>query len=296
MKMKNLLSGNLLYVTIIIVALNISFNAYAQKKPGNTQQTDAIKLEYKYLKETPIKYLSISKMTQTMDIQGQSMQNNINSVFGCSIKATGKQDSDLKLEIKLDTLGQVVESPMGTAGGSVRDIQGKVINIVISPDGRETDISEAEKVIYTVEGSGESNVSQTFMEFFPILPIKPVKVGDTWNIADSVASTNGATFTKNIVNSTDKLEGIENIDGIECARISSTLSGTMIINTQNQGMDVKMKGTYTGSGILLFAIKEGYFIKQTVISKVTGNVEIAMPESVTFPMVMDVNTVNEVIK
>lgn len=294
--MKSLLHGKLTNAAIIVVTLNISFSAYAQKKPGNTQQTDAIKLEYKYLKETPVKYLSISKMTQIMDIQGQSMQNNISLVFGCSIKAMGKKDSDLKLEIKLDTLGRVVESPMGTSGGSVSDIQGKVINIVISPDGRETDISEAEKVIYYVEGSGESNVSQTFMEFFPILPANPVKIGDTWSTVDTVGGKTAATSIINLVNSNDKLEGIENIDGIECARISSTLSGTMTINTQNQGMDVLMKGTYTGSATLLFAIKEGYFIKQAVTTKVTGSVEISSPESMTFPLVMDVNTVNEVKK
>ena len=294
--MKNFKSGNLLNVTIVIVALNISFNANGQKKPVNTQQTDAIKLEYKYLKETPVKYLSISKMTQTMDIQGQSMQNNINEVFGCSIKAAGKTDSDLKLEIKLDTLGQVVESPMGTTGGSISDIQGKVINISISPDGRETDISEAEKIIYTVEGSGESNISRTFLDFFPILPDKPVKIGDTWNIVDNVADTTVASSIENVVNSIDKLEAIENIDGIECARISSTLSGTMSIKIQNQGTDITMKGTFTGNATLLFAIKEGYFIKQVATSKMTGNIEISTPESMTFPLVMDVNTVNEVKK
>jgi hypothetical protein len=70
----------------------------------------------------------------------------------------------------------------------------------------------------------------------------------------------------------------------------------MTINTQNQGMDIRMHGTYTGTGTLLFAIKEGYFVKQTAATKVTGTIEISGAENMTFPVVMDVTSVNEVKK
>ncbi|MBG0859512.1 MAG: hypothetical protein IQL11_08420 [Bacteroidales bacterium] len=296
MKSRTLSSVKLLSAVTAVTMCALTINAYSQKSTVSKQNTGAVTLEYKFLNQTPLKYLTTSKMIQIMDFQGQSMQNNINSVFGCSVKAAGKKDRDLVLEIKADTLGQTVESPMGTSGGSISAIKDKVFNVTLSPDGRQTDISEAAKVVYFTEGSGESDLSQTFLEFFPILPLKPVKPGDTWNTVDTIAGKSASMSTTNVMNSDDKLEGIEVVDGVECARISSVLSGTMTINTQNQGMDIRMHGTYTGTGTLLFAIKEGYFVKQTSTTKVTGNIEISGAENMTFPVVMDVTSVNEVKK
>ena len=296
MKSRTLSSVKLLSAATAVTMCALTINAYSQKSTVSKQNTGAVTLEYKFLNQTPLKYLTTSKMIQIMDFQGQSMQNNINSVFGCSVKAAGKKDRDLVLEIKADTLGQTVESPMGTSGGSISAIKDKVFNVTLSPDGRQTDISEAAKVVYFTEGSGESDLSQTFLEFFPILPLKPVKPGDTWNTVDTIAGKSASMSTTNVMNSDDKLEAIEVVDGVECARISSALSGTMTINTQNQGMDIRMHGTYTGTGTLLFAIKEGYFVKQTSTTKVTGNIEISGAENMTFPVVMDVTSVNEVKK
>jgi len=284
------------FILIFLIFSGICVPALTQTKSGNYNQTDLIRLEYKYQSKNPVKYQLVSKITQIMDIQGQAMQNNIASVFGCSIKPAGRQDSNLILEITADTLGQSVESAMGVSGGPVKEIKGKVFNIVINSTGQEIDISEAEEVEYNVEGSGSTNLAQTFMEFFPLLPAHPVKTGDIWNISDSVRGETTAIVTNSKVNSVDKLEGIETIDGIECARISSTHTGTMEMDVNNQGMEIKMKGAVTGTGVLLFAIKEGYFIKQTVNSKVTGTLEITSPENMNFPMVMEINSVNEAIR
>lgn len=296
MKSRIFSSVKLLSAVTAVTMSALTINAYSQKSTVGNQNNGAVTLEYKFLIQVPLKYFTTSKITQIMDFQGQSMQNNINSVFGCSVKAVGKKDRDLVIEIKADTLGQSVESPMGTSGGSISAVKDKVFNVTISPDGRETDVSEASKVVYFVEGSGESDLSQTFLEFFPILPLKPVKPGDTWNTVDTIAGKSASMSTTNIMNSNDKLEALEVVDGVECARISSVLSGTMTINTQNQGMDIRMHGTYTGTGTLLFAIKEGYFVKQTSTTKVTGNIEISGAENMTFPLVMDVTSVNEVKK
>jgi len=296
MKIRNFLYRKMFFAIIIAVAMTISFSAYSQNNSGKSQLSGAVRLEYKYQIQVPLKYLTLSKMTQVMDIQGQSMQNNISSVIGCTIKSAGKRGPDLILEIKIDSLGQTVESPMGTSGGPVNEVKGKLFNLYISPDGKDIDVTEAEKVVYNLEGSGESNMSQAFLDFFPQLPGTAVKPGDTWNTVDTVKGKNASTLTVNELNSTDKLEGFENISGMDCARISSALSGTMTINTQNQGMDIRMKGTYTGTASYLFAVKEGYFVSQSVSTKITGNIEISSPESMTFPMVMDVTSSTEIKK
>jgi hypothetical protein len=232
-------------------------------------------------------------MTQIMDIQGQSMQVDVNSAFGCFVKSAGKQDNNLMIEIKVDTLGQTTNSPMGGSGGAIQDIKGKTFNIMISPEGKMVDISGATAFVYTLEGSGESNMSQTFSDFFPVLPSKAVATGDTWNSTDSLTTKSTAMTMTTIDNTINKLEGFETVDGIECAKISSQHSGKISMKIQNQGNDLSIKGPFTGTSEFLFAVKEGYFIKMTSATKVNGNLEMTSPQAMTFPIVIDMKSVNE---
>lgn len=253
----------------------------------------AAKLAYKYPSDKAIGYLTKSTMVWTMDIQGQTMQTDVTSAFGCSVKSAGNQNNDLKLEITIDTLGQTTNSPMGAAGGAVQGIKGKSCSIIIGSDGKIVDLSGAAGLVYSIEGSGETNMSQTLSDFFMRLPENPVKTGDSWNLSDSVSAKSSTMSMKTIDNSVNKLEGFETVNGIECAKISSQHSGTMSMNVQNQGMDIFIKGPYTGTSECLFAVKEGYFIKLTSATKVNGNMEITSPQSMTFPVVIDMKGVNE---
>ena len=97
------------------------------------------------------------------------------------------------------------------------------------------------------------------------------------------------------VESNFKFEGIENVDGIECARITATLSGTRKMTTQLQGMEIHTSGPYTGTQVLYFAVKEGYLIKEAVNTKMTGNIEIP-DQNMSFPVVMNITSSNGVVK
>jgi hypothetical protein len=268
----------------------------AQQPVNQISSDSSIKLVYTYPANQPVRYYTESKIIQTMDIMGQSMQVNINSVFGCTIKATGTTDNNLNLEVTVDTIGQSTESPMGSSGGGIMEVKGKVFNIVINPTGKSVDISEAKNIVYNIEGSGESNMSETFINFFPVLPENPIRPGDTWNSTDSVNTKTSSTSVKMSMTSENKMEGFENIDGTECAKISAILSGERVMDVNSQGMDIHIKGPFTGTATFFFSLKDGYFVKQIVNSKMNGEIEMTSPEAVTFPVVMDINAVNEVQK
>ena len=260
------------------------------------QQTGPVTLRYKFTGGNDIRYMTNAKMTQAMDIQGQIMNVNVTSAFGCKVAPSGGSGENLKLKITIDTLGQSTSSPMGESGGAVTEVKGKEFSVVIAPDGKSIDVSDAERIAYNMEGSGESNLAQTFIDFFPRLPGKPVRVGDTWNTNDTLRSQSSAMKMKTSVDAVNKLEGIENYGGIECARISSELSGIQDINVQNQGMDIKMKGPYTGKSEVLFAIRDGYFLRQTASAKMSGTVDISQPEQMSFPVTIDRSSVSEIVK
>jgi hypothetical protein len=279
---------------VLIISANCSIGI-SQKKADSSVQKEGIKLEYKYQADKSVKYLSETKIVQDMDVNGQSMLVNVSISLGCEVKSAGKQGENLNLGIKIDTLAQNVESPQGSAGGPVNDVKGKEFNIVISPSGRPIDLSGASKVVYTIEGSGESNLNQTFLSYFPVLPKNSVQPGDTWTTNDTIDSKSQANSVWMLVAAAYKYEGIEKINGSDCAKITATLTGTRKMTTQSQGMEIHTSGPFTGTQTLFFAVNEGYFVKQTVVSKMTGNIEIP-DQNMSFPVVMTITSTNEIVK
>jgi hypothetical protein len=281
-------------VLVLIVSV-ICSTAYSQKKPETTPGKGGTKIVYNYPEGKAFKYVSDSKIVQDMDVNGQSMLVNVAMYLGCEVKAAGKIGDNLKLEIKIDSMKQDVESPQGAAGGPINEVKGKVFNMVISPSGKTVDLTEAAKVVYTMEGSGESNLTQAFLNYFPALPEKEVKPGDTWISNDTINSKSPTNSIYMPVESNFKFEGIENIDGVDCAKITATLSGTRKMSTQSQGMDIQTAGPYTGTQVVYIALKEGYLMKETVTTKMTGTIEIP-DQNMSFPVVMSITASNGVVK
>jgi hypothetical protein len=67
------------------------------------------------------------------------------------------------------------------------------------------------------------------------------------------------------------------------------------MTTQAQGMEIHTAGPFTGTQTLLIALKEGYLVKESITSKLTGNIEIP-DQNMTFPVVMDITSTNAVVK
>ena len=293
--MRNLFSRSALLSSVLLIALFIISTGFSEKRSSEAPQSGIIKLAYNYLADKPVKYLNVSKITQDMDINGQSMLVNVASCLGAVVRLADKQANNLNLEIKVDTLGQSVDSPQGSTSSAVSEVKGKTFKMVISPAGKTIDNSEATKIVYNVEGSGESNLAQSFTSYFPALPENPVKLGDTWNTHDTIDSKTPSMSMWMPVESNYKLEGIKTVDGTDCAILSATLSGSRKMSTQSQGMTINTAGTFTGTMTLLFAINEGYFVKETVTTKMTGTIEIP-DQNMSFPLVMTIVSTNEIVK
>jgi len=262
--MKKILPISAIAAVLMIILLGISSVMNAQ----------GVNISYKYPSDKAVKYKLTSTMAQIMDIQGQTMQTDVSSAFGCSVKSKGSQNGNISLEITVDTLGQVTSSPMGGSGGPVQGIKGKSCNIVIAPDGKIVDITGAEGIVYNIEGSGESNLGQTISDFFPRLPGKSVNSGDTWNYKDSTTTKSASMTMTTIDNAENKVEGFEKLGDIDCTKIVSTHSGTISMAVQAQGMDIYIKGPFTGTTECFFAVKEGYFIKMTSATLLKGNLDL----------------------
>jgi hypothetical protein len=248
---------------------------------------------YHYPQDAPVSYVENTKIHQILDVEGQSMDVNVTSSLGCNVRSGGNQKANLKLEIKVDSLSEIIDSPQGVSGGLVKEAGGKSFTIVITPKGKDVDLSEPQKIVLNVEGSSPIDLSQTFTSFFPELPAGTVSPGYTWTSTDTMNSKSTSNSMYMTIKSQNKFEGYGNIMGMNCARITSVIEGTRVINNQPQGMEMKTSGTFTGSAEVFFAVKEGYFVKQTVYTSMKGQMEITSPQSMTFPVTMDIKSVKE---
>jgi hypothetical protein len=216
-------------------------------------------------------------------------------VLACTVTGKGADNGNLKLEMKIDTMSQVTDTPQGSNGGIISDVAGKSFNMLLSPAGKEVDLKEAEKIVFSNDGV-ETSVAQSFMDYFPDLPLKGVKPGDTWPTDDTLISKVSTTSMKQITHAENTFAGIETVDGVECAKITSVLTGTRETMAQSMGMDITQSFKFTGTSELFFAVKEGYYIKQVTNNKLNGSMEIGGAQNMSMPLAGDMVSVNRLKK
>ena len=220
-------------------------------------------------------YQGKSEEAQVMEIQGQSMETHTTGTNTFTFKAKGPKDKNFLLGVTLDDIAvTVTSSAQGDMSPDMTSVKGKSFDMVLSPLGSEVDVSGAEAISYSMAGETR-NLGSGFKTFFPDLAGKPVKIGDTWPSSSSVEEKTGSMDIKVDLQNVNTLEGFETIDGMECARISADVTGT-ITGTGNQGgMDLTFSGTSKGKDIWYFAVKEGIYVK--------GNSESTTQMSIDVP-------------
>ena len=295
MTIKNLFSGLSLYSATLIAAFSFNSVSFSQENPATPQQAADVKLFYNYPADRAVKYLTTNKVIQDMDINGQSMKVNVTNVLGCTIKATGMQENNIRLEISIDTMDQTLDMMGAISGGLVKEAIGKTFSMTISPEGKEADLSGAEQVVFRASNGDSANVAQYFNDFFPDMPAEPISPGFTWSSSDSSITKTSSMTRKELVKSESKFEGFEKVGEINCAKITFLISGTQEMKMQSQGMDIKTYGPFVGKGELYFAPADGYFIKQVVSTRLQGTLEM-VSDGATIPLVMEISSVNEVQK
>jgi len=154
--------------------------------------------------------------------------------------------------------------------------------MVLSPLGAEVDVTGAEAITYDMAAETR-NLASGFKVFFPDLPGKPVKIGDTWPSTDGFEEKTGSMTLRIDLKNANTLEGFETIDGMECARVATQVTGTINGTGNQMGMDLTFSGTTKGKTIWYFAVKEGLFVKMTSESTSEMSIDVSAA-GMTIPM------------
>jgi hypothetical protein len=239
-------------------------------------------LEYKMPAGQVLRYLSKEEMVQVSEAMGQSIETLGTTTGTYSFDSKGRKDQNHVLKVTIDDLAMSLTGTQGDLSPDVNPVKGKSFEMVLSPLGAEVDVSGAESITYNAT-TGPRNVSSTFKGFFPDLPGKPVRVGDSWPSSLTIEEKAGTVDIRLDFQIVNTLEGFETVDGMECARVSSKITGTISGTGSQQGMDMLFGGTHKGTDLWYFALKEGMFVKSTSETVSDMTISVSGAQSMTIP-------------
>lgn len=241
--------------------------------------------EYKMPAGRVLTYQSTSEESQVLDVMGQTMDTRTTGSSTFTFKAKGMKEKDLLLGVTIDDIAISIGSSMqGDMSPDLSSVKGKSFDMVLSPLGSEVDVSGAEALTYSIQNETR-NLANGFKLFFPDLPGKTLKVGDTWPTSAAIEEKTGSMTIQIQMELVHILEAFETVDGMECARISSDITGTISGSGSQMGQDMSFAGTTKGKDIWYFAVKEGLYVKTT--SESTSEVSIDVPAAgMSIPMTM----------
>jgi len=234
----------------------------------------SVVLEYKMPTGRVLTYQDKSEGSEVTEVMGQSMDTQTTNTSTVTFKAKGLKDKNFLVAVTVDDMAATVaSSAQGDMSPDMSSVKGKSFDMVFSPLGSEIDVAGAEAITYEF-ATGTRNLAAGFKMFFPDLPGKPVKIGDTWNSSDGVEEKMGEVTLRIDVKSVHTLEGFETVDGMECARISTQVSGTVTGAGSQQGMDLNLTGTTKGKNVWYFAVKDGIYVKSASDSTTEMSIEV----------------------
>ena len=262
MKLKNAFTGRPALAAAVILVLAVGVRPGGAGQPQSSGARRPVVLEYKMPTGRALTYQSKSEEAQVMEIQGQPMDTQTNGTSTFTFKAKGLKDKNFLLGVTIDDVAvTVTSSAQGDMSPDMSIRQGQVASTWSSPRSDRKWTSPAPKPSPTLWAGETRNLSSGFKMFFPDLRGKAGQDRGHLAVDRRRRGEDGLDEHPVDLQNVNTLEGFETVDGMECARISSQVTGT-ITGTGNQGgMDLTFSGTSKGKDVWYFAVKEGIYVK-----------------------------------
>lgn len=244
----------------------------------------AVTLAYQFPESRTLTYRTASTQIQNMEVMGQSMTTESVSTSDFTVKGKAPKDGNLVLGVTIDAIKTDVSSPQGNLSPDMSVVVGKSFDMILSKLGQEIDVSGAEAIKFNTPTGGSRDLSSGFQSFFSNVPDKPVKIGDSWPSEDSIVQKEGTGETRIHFTNQNTFEGIETVDGYECARIKAVVKGTITGSLEQQGVGVSIDMKMDGTDTWYFAIKEGIYVKSDMKAAIGGVVAVGEPANMTIPV------------
>ena len=254
-------------------------------------------LEYRMSEGDPVSYTFTSSSIQTMEIQGQSIPIESVETLSFSAEPKGVIDDGFALGITIDGLTVRVSSPQGEMEADTDDVVGESFDMTLSKLGVEGGLPDQDALQYSIGPEGPKSVITGFSVIFPDLPEGAITVGDTWPTTVEIVERSDEGDVVIVIDAMNTLEGFETVAGLECARISLVLTGTIEGSGVQQGAAWTMQSDMEGVGEWYFAYKEGIVVRDITEGTADGAIVVSSPNGeMTIPVSREYEMVTELTK
>lgn len=273
---------------LVFAAASLLLPGCAAKKAAPTEASYT--LEYRLPKGTPVTYRNTQTSTQTMEMMGQSMNVTSNKALVFTLMPGDFKGNQQQMTVTIDSMEADIGTPQGPFTADAATVVGKSFEMYLSTLGKELDLSGADAIKYSIGAAGERSILPDFQGIFPDLGSAPVKVGDTWTVRDTTNIDEGGVALAITTETVDKVEGFESVGGVDCARITGTVTGQAKGAGEQQGTQVGIDSKMSGTETWLFAYKLGRLVKFNSEMSMDGAVTLGGPQGMSMPMKQQIQT------
>ncbi len=266
-----------------IAAVGLVAGAFAQTTPPPpAASAEKIQLQYKMPAGQTLRYRGTGETREIRDQMGRTIEFVASATSTDAFLAKGGKDGHFLLGVTVEDRVASLSGDMGSYSTDFKPVLGKSFDMVLSPLGVEVDVTGAESLTFDQAGV-KRDLAAGFRIFFPDLPDKPVGVGDTWPSSYTIETKEGPVASRMEMKIINSFDGFETVDGLECARITSTVSGVISGQGNQGGAELLFKGETKGTDVWHFAPKEGLYVGSTseLVSEITltvsGAQSLAIP-------------------
>ena len=253
-------------------------------------------LQYRVSEGDVLPYRFNSTFEQTMELMGQKMSTTSAQMLTFSMTSLGGAP-DHRVAIELTGMELTVNTPQGDIEADPSTVVGRTFEMTLSPRGEESDLPDPSAVVYVAGPQGEQSVIPGFATMFPDLPDSPVVVGDSWPssaVIEEDGETTNMTVSMDIINT---FEGVEEVDGVSCARVRTSFVGLLEGGGEQQGMPWTIMADMEGTGYWLFDYASGTFLEEVSEGSATGTIETSTPGGdMEIPLVREFLMTTELIR
>jgi hypothetical protein len=276
-------------VALVVLAVALLSGCAAKKgvRPWGDLETGLV-LEYGMREGRALSYRMTNDFVQEMTVLGQPMTIESTHLIAFSVEPVGSDDEGQRLGVMITEMDQVVSTPQGDLEIDSSTVEGGAFEMTLSPLGVESGLPDPEVLMFDAGPQGQRSVIPAFSAIFPDMAGRPILAGDTWPTTSVIRETEQATDVTITMNAVNKLEGVETVDGMECARISYTFTGTTEGTGEQQGMPWTMSAELEGTGTIYFAFEEGIFVSDESVGTAAGSMTLTTPDGdMIMPLVRD---------
>ena len=280
----------------VVIILAVAIIGCAAKKEIKVEPGPGLNLMYRMSEAQVLKYQMTNESVQDLEIMGQAILIETNKAYDFSIKSKGMKEGNHQLEFTIDSAAIQISSPQGITSADMSAVLEKSFDMTLSPLGEELDLAGAKALQYEMGVGGKQSIAPDFQTIFPDLPGKPVEIGDTWAGKDTLDIAEGDSRVQIDMDIVSTLDGFETIDGLECVRVVSQVTGAIEGQGKQEGLDLVTKGDFKGSDTWYFAQKDGILVKLVSNSTAEATVTGTGPQNITIPLTQEISTEITLVK